>query len=199
MGRALLVSLLLVLGSSVASAQALSTLRITVTLPDATGRITPIAGHALLISDEPPSTVPRRILTALTGTADVSLRPGQYVVESDQPAVFLGKSYEWSQRLEIVAGRDASLSLTAENASVDTAAPGATAATASDTDPLLLASQWQDTVVTLWTPTRHASGFLIDSRGLIVTNQRVIGTDAESYELADVAEDAGAHFRIHHR
>jgi hypothetical protein len=28
----------------------------------------------------------------------------------------------------------------------------------------------------LWTPTRHASGFVVDPRGLIVTNQRVVGT-----------------------
>jgi hypothetical protein len=30
--------------------------------------------------------------------------------------------------------------------------------------------------VGLWTPTRHASGFVVDARGLIVTNQRVVGT-----------------------
>jgi hypothetical protein len=28
----------------------------------------------------------------------------------------------------------------------------------------------------LWTPTQHASGFVVDARGLIVTNQRVVGT-----------------------
>ena len=61
--------------SPAASAQALSTLHITVTLADATGKITPVARHALLISDEPPITAPRRILTTLAGTADVSCAP----------------------------------------------------------------------------------------------------------------------------
>ena len=56
MGRALLVATLLVTSSPVASAQALSTLHITVTLADATGKITPVARHALLISEEPPTT-----------------------------------------------------------------------------------------------------------------------------------------------
>ena len=65
MGRALLVATLLVTSSPAASAQALSTLHITVTLADATGKITPVARHALLISDEPPSTAPRRIFTTL--------------------------------------------------------------------------------------------------------------------------------------
>ena len=176
MGRALLVATLLVTSSPAASAQALSTLHITVTLADATGTITPVARHALLISDEPPSTAPRRILTTLAGTADITLRPGRYAVESDQPVAFEGKSYEWSQRIDVAAGRDATLALTAGNASVGTSTAAATSATPSDTDPSFLAAQWQDSVVALWTPTQHASGFVVDPRGLIVTNQRVVGT-----------------------
>ena len=176
MGRALLVSLLLVLGSSAASAQTLGKLHVTVTLPDATGRITPIAGHALLISDEPPSAPPRRIFTTPAGTIDVSLGPGRYAVESDRPVLFEGKRYEWSRRIDIAAGRDATLALTADNASVEVGTAAEVSATPSGTDPSVLASQWQDSVVGSWTPTRHASGFVVDARGLIVTSQRVIGT-----------------------
>jgi S1-C subfamily serine protease len=176
MERALLVATLLAIGSPALSAQALSTLHITVTLTDATGKITPVARHALLISEEPPSTAPRRTFTTLTGTADVSLRPGRYAVESDQPVAFEGKNYEWSQRVDIVAGSDATLELTANNASVDTSTSATTSATPSDTDPSFLASHWQESVVALWTPTQHASGFVVDARGLIVTNQRVVGT-----------------------
>jgi hypothetical protein len=176
MGRALLVATLWVLSPPPTFAQALSTLHISITLPDGTGKITPVARHALLISEEPPAAPPRRILTTLGGTADVSLRPGRYAVESDRPVAFEGKAYEWSQRIDIVAGRDATLALTADNASIDTATAAATSATRSDTDPSFLAAQWQDSVVGLWTPTRHASGFVVDARGLIVTNQRAVGT-----------------------
>jgi hypothetical protein len=188
MGRALLASLLFVLGSSAASAQALSTLHITVTFADATGRITPVASHALLISDEPPSAPPRRIFTTPAGTADVSLSPGRYAVESDRPVLFEGKRYEWSRRVDIVAGRDATLALTADNASVDAGTAAEAAPTPSGTDPSVLASQWQESVVGLWTPTRHASGFVVDARGLIVTSQRAIGTatSAEAQFAPDV-------------
>src|SRR5258705_8950708 len=178
MGRALLVATLLVTTSPAASAQALTTLHITVRLAAATGKPTPVARHALLISDEPPTKEPRRILTTVAGTADITLRPGRYAVESDQPVAFEGKSYEWSQRIDVVAGRDATLALTAGNASIDTSTGAATSATPSDTDPSFLAAQWQDSVVALWTPTQHASGFVVDPRGLIVTNQRVVGAAA---------------------
>ena len=43
---------------------------------------------------------------------------------------------------------------------------------ADATDVLL---RWQDSVVTLWTPTTYASGVVIDKRGLVVTNQQVVG------------------------
>jgi hypothetical protein len=187
MRRAWLLAAVLVISASSFSAQAQSTLHITVTLSDPTGKITPVARHALLISDEPPTAEPRRILTTLSGTIDVALPPGRYVVESDQPLLFQGKSYEWTRRLEIVAGRDATLALTAENASVGAAADAATPATTSKTDPSLLASEWQGSVVAVWTPTRHASGFIVDARGLVVTNQRVVGT-ATSAEV-QVASD----------
>jgi len=188
MGRALLVAALWVLSSPPTFAQALSTLHVSITLPDGTGKITPVPRHALLISEEPPTAPPRRILTTLAGTADISLRPGRYAVESDQPVAFEGKTYEWSQRIDIVAGRDATLELTADNASIDTATAAATSVTRSDTDLSLLTSQWQDTVVGLWTPTQHASGFVVDARGLIVTSQRVVGTatSAEAQFTPDI-------------
>ena len=188
MGRVLLVATLLAIGSPAPSAQTVSTLHITVTLTDATGKVTPVANHALLISEEPPTLAPRRTFTTLTGTADVSLRPGRYAIESDQPVSFEGKTYEWSQRVDIVAGSDASLKLTADNASVGTSTSGTTSATPAETDPSFLASHWQESVVALWTPTQHASGFVVDARGLIVTNQRVVGTatSAEAQLTPDV-------------
>lgn len=176
MGRALLVWLLFVLGASAASAQAQSKLHITITLTDSTGRVTSVARHALLVSDEPPSAPPRRIFTTPGGTVDVSLSPGRYAVESDRPVLFEGKRYEWSRRVDIVDGRDATLALTADNASVDAGTATETSSTPSGTDPSVLASQWQESVVGLWMPTRHASGFVVDARGLIVTSQRAIGT-----------------------
>jgi S1-C subfamily serine protease len=164
--------------SRAASGQALSVLHIKIVVVDAQQKATPVPRHALLISDNPATAPPRQIVTALDGTADVRLRPGNYTVESDRPVVFNGQAYQWTQMIDIVAGRDAVLELTADNAEVESA----TSATPLETDPSFLLPQWQDSVVALWTATTRASGFLIDVKGLIATNQRVIGT-ATSVEV----------------
>ncbi len=91
--RAVLIAALVLIMSAPAPAarQATSVLRIRVVLADAERGATPVARHALLISGDPPSAAPRRIVTAADGTASVTLRPGDYVVESDRPVAFQGK------------------------------------------------------------------------------------------------------------
>ena len=174
--RALLIAALLFM-TLPASDQALSVLHIKVVLIDADRKSTPVPRHALLVSDNPATAAPRLIITGTDGTADVNLRPGNYTVESDRPVTFHSKSYSWTQTVRIVAGRNAVLELNAENAEVETATstqPGAAAPL--EADPSFLLPQWQDSVVAVWTPTAHGSGFLIDSNGLVATTQRIIGS-----------------------
>jgi S1-C subfamily serine protease len=164
-------------------AQPLSVLHIKVVVVGTDGKATPVPRHPLLISDNPATATPRLIVTGSDGTADVRLRPGNYTVESDRPFAFDGKAYQWTQTLDIIAGRDAVLELTAANAEVGSIAAATTTGEAPlKTDPWVLLPPWKDSVVALWTPTTRASGFLIDANGLIATNQRVIGT-ATSVEV----------------
>jgi S1-C subfamily serine protease len=172
--RALVLATLLMAIPRAPAVQAVSVLHIKVVLTGPGEIATPVPRHTLLISDNPSSAPPRRVVTALNGTADVTLRPGNYTVESDRPVSFQGKAYQWTQSVDVVAGRDAFLELTAGNAEVESGG------TASDASALLI--QWQESVVALWTPTTHASGFVIDAKGLIATNQRIIGT-ATSVEV----------------
>ena len=182
MGRALALALLLLVVPTTVWGQTLVVLRIRAVLLDAAGTSTPVARHALLISDNPPTREPRRVFTSLDGTVDVRLRPGNYTVESDRPVVFQGKAYEWTQTLNVVAGRDSALELTAANAKTEAIEAGpADAGAPPRTDPWLSLRQWFDSVVELWTPTAHASGFIIGD-GLIATHQRAVG-DATSVEV----------------
>ena len=183
MGRALVFAILAAAVPSAIASQTLVVLHIRAVVTDATGRATPVARHALIISDNPQTKESRRIFTGFDGTANVRLSPGNYTVESDQPLVIQGKAYHWRQSLDIVAGRDSDLELTLTNAVADSIAPGTTPADSPPaTDTSFLLRQRLDSVVELWTPTAHASGFLVDTTGLIATNQRVVG-EATSVEV----------------
>ncbi len=178
--RALLLASLLLASTLAASGQAVGVLQIKIVMIDAERNATPVPNHALLISDNPPSAPPRRIVTARDGTATVRLRPGNYTVESDRPVAFQGRSYQWTERVDIAAGGDAVLELTVDNADVEPVASAtATSAQSLDNDPSFLLPRWQASVVAIWTPTGRASGFVVDTKGLIATNQRLIGPATE--------------------
>jgi S1-C subfamily serine protease len=184
MGRAFALAILLLAVPAAIPGQTLAVLHIRAALTDPGGQATPVSRHALLISDIPPTREPRRVFTTIDGTATVRLRPGKYIVESDQPVAFQGKGYRWTRTVDVPADRESTLELTLANATVEALEPAA-AATADAplaTDPSLLLRQWLESVVEVWTPTAHASGFLIDAAGLIATNQRVVG-DATSVEV----------------
>ncbi len=173
--RAIVLATLVFAIPCVGRAQPVSILHIKVVVTDAQRRTMPVPEHALLISDNPSTSAPRRVVTGLDGTVDVRLRPGNYTVESDEPMAFEGKSYQWTQTLDVVAGRDAVLELTSANAEIGSA-PAIDAASAHPGASLSsVLAQRQDAVVALWTPTAHASGFVIDANGLVVTSQRAIG------------------------
>jgi hypothetical protein len=177
--RALTLATLVAVLSGAASSQELVVLHIKVTLTDAAHLSVPVPRAALLISDNPSTSTPRRVVTAADGTASVRLRPGNYTVESDEPVAFDGKGYQWTQTLQIPAGREVVLELTAANAEV-VAAPAPASSSASSAASMenvaaVLLPQWKDSVVAIWTPESRASGFLI-AAGLVATNQRVIGS-----------------------
>src|SRR4029079_13937185 len=90
----LLLLLLLHAGTGVSQ---VGVLEIKVTVVDAQRQVRPVPRHALLISDNPASAAPQRVVTKIDGTAEARLRPGNYTIESDEPLIFQGKSHEWSQ------------------------------------------------------------------------------------------------------
>ena len=180
--RALATAALVIGLASGLRAQEPTVLHIRVTLADEGGRPRPVARHALLISTIPAAATPRRTITAADGTVDVSLRPGQYIVESDRPAAMRGRSYQWMQAVEITGGREATLELDSANAIVEAASTAAPVEAVAEPPAASTLTRWMPSVVGLWTARTHASGFLVDNRGLVVTNQRAIG-DATSVEV----------------
>ena len=178
MFRALTLASLFAAVSGIASAQApaLVTLHIKITLKSSAQTLIPVPRHALLISDNPSTTSPRRVVTTPDGTVDVKLRPGSYTVESDEPVTFEGKGYQWTRTVQVTAGHDLVLDLTADNAEIGAATLSAASDALKENDPSFLLPAWQNSVVLVWTPESRASGFLVEATGLVVTSQRVIGS-----------------------
>jgi len=170
----------LLLTSAVPSGQASGVLRVTVSLPDATQVQVPVEKHALLISDNPATREPRRVVTAANGVVVINLAPGSYIVESDRPVGFLGQAYEWATVVEIVAGRETTLALTAQNADVVPmiAAARDPGAPAPSPNPSIDVGKWQPSLVTIWSATSQATGFVVDARGLIATDRNAVGSAA---------------------
>ena len=172
-----LVAVVLALWSPGASGQSQGVLRIHVTLADADGRPAPVAQHRLLISDNPATAPPRAVVTSRDGSAVVTLPPGNYTVESDEPLVVGGKAYAWWKMVDVPADRETVIELTAADAEVETPRPASTARDVRPDAGTSLLAQWQDAAVALWMPTRHATGFLVDPRGLVATSQRAVGAE----------------------
>ena len=190
-----LLSLALVLALS--AAQGATTLRVRVVLMDASGTTVPLPRVILLVSDNPATNEPRRVRTDANGMVELKLAPGSYTVESDRPVAFGGSAYSWTQIVNVVSGRDTVLDLTAKNAEVaaiTAAAPGTTDAVRPvEANSAALMAKWHDSVVEIWTPTRHAEGFLIDSKGLIATSHSSLdGATSVEVEIRTRAD----HFKV---
>ena len=177
--RSWLVVVALALWSSGAAGQSQGVLRIRVTLPDADGKPVPVARHRLLISDNPATAAPRAVVTSPDGSAVVTLPPGNYTVESEDPFVVAGQAYTWWKIVDVAAERETLVELTAADAEVETPRPAPTASDARSDEGTSVLAQWQDAAAALWMPTRHATGFLVDRRGLVATSQRAVGDETK--------------------
>lgn len=192
MVRALLTVTLALVLCATTSAQTTGVLHIKVTLADAAGTVSPVPRYALLISDNPASAAPRLITTTLDGTADVRLRPGSYTIESDRPVLFQGKAYQWTQTIDLLAGRDNVLELTLGNADIVSSPETAGGGTPLDAERSFVIPQWQDSVVAVWTPLARATAFVVDPQGLVVTNERVVrAADNIEVQLTPATKVAG--------
>lgn len=188
--RPLLVVLLACAITSAAGARQTGVLRISVVIVDLDGGAVPVPRAQLLISDNPSSREPWRVRTGADGSAEITLPAGSYTVESDVPVALGGRSFSWIETLDVPAGRETLLELTAANAAVDAAdaAAGPAPAAVTHADGAVVLGRWQRSLAEIWTPARHATGFVVDARGLIATSDRALGeaTDVE-VEFGDAA------------
>ncbi len=122
----------------------------------------------------------QRISTSFEGAATIFLTAGNYVVRSEKPLEFEDKSFVWEQAFRVEEGKPISVELSNDTAKITAfseSAPIAPRRRVSEEGELF--KTLRDGVVTVEGETGDGTGFIIDDKGLILTNQHVIGKSNE--------------------
>ena len=168
----IVLSLLCLCGSSWSQADT-STVKVQAILVDKDLNQKPVPHLAIhVVADASPLGRPRDGKTDFEGKADFQASPGKYRLTTPQGVDFQGHHYVWEVQID-VRGPSVSVDLSNDNARV---ADPPTAEPAKKVDDLTLMFQkYQKSVVTVWSEIGSGTGFIVDSAGLVLTNQHVIG------------------------
>ncbi|HKQ51948.1 MAG TPA: trypsin-like peptidase domain-containing protein, partial [Pyrinomonadaceae bacterium] len=118
-----------------------------------------------------------QLVTSFDGTTSASLLPGDYVVKSEKAIIFEGKAYEWEVKLKVEDGKEAAVELSTDNANVKQASGRERKRAFAEEAELF--RELRDGVVTIEGELGHGTGFVVDQRGLILTNQHVVSQSKE--------------------
>jgi S1-C subfamily serine protease len=121
--------------------------------------------------------------TDFGGNVEFQAPPGKYRLATPQGIDFQGRHYEWDMEIS-VTGQACLVDLSNDNARVTELSSPEPEHKLDDLTSMFQKSK--TSVVTVWSEIGSGTGFIVDSAGLVMTNQHVIGPS----ELVSVQFDA---------
>ena len=205
----ILISCFYVLAFPSAHAQDLGKVGVKVILVGSDLSLKPVPKKKFLIRSIDSSNYTEEVSTSFSGEFDVILPAGLYQILSKEPLSFEGKNYLWEVEVVVESGSEVRLELSNDNAKIEET----TERMASNNLPVLneaaLFRKFKSSVFKIMAEGGHGSGFLVDDRGLVVTNHHVISNseylavkvgDNKKYLAIVVADDPSndiAVLRVH--
>lgn len=164
-------------------AQAAENVTLRVAVVDKDLNLKNVPKFALVVQKQnDPAFAEQKISTSFDGIATLTLPAGDYVARSEKSLDFEDKSFVWEQNFKVEDGKKTTVEFSNNNAKITAVATAVTDSAAPRrrvSEEGELFKTLRDGVVAVEGELGSGTGFIVDEKGLILTNQHVIGKSNE--------------------